>query len=146
MPEEFYSILGISSTASQDDIKNAFRELALKYHPDRDKSAGAEERFKKINEAYAVLSHTERRKEYDSLGVKKFTQTYSMDDILREFYRNFNIESVFSNLADSTNTLIKTEGNTKEANDKRLGAGVDIVLDIALLVGYFYWKGKKKSE
>jgi len=146
MPEDFYLILGVSVSASRDDIKSAFRELALKYHPDKDSGVGAEERFKKINEAYAVLSDSVKRKEYDSLGVNIFTQTHSMDDILREFYKNFNIESVFSSLANNTDTLIKTKGNTTDSNDRRLGAGVEIVLDIALLVGYFYWKGKKKPE
>jgi DnaJ-class molecular chaperone len=146
MPEDFYLILGVSVSASRDDIKSAFRELALKYHPDKDSGVGAEERFKKINEAYAVLSDSVKRKEYDSLGVNIFTQTHSMDDILREFYKNFNIESVFSSLANNTDTLIKTKGTTTDSNDRRLGAGVEIVLDIALLVGYFYWKGKKKPE
>ena len=54
--------------AKTDDIKSAYRKLALQYHPDRNKSAGAEERFKEISEAYAVLSDEEKRKRYDTYG------------------------------------------------------------------------------
>ena len=53
---DYYEILNVQRTASKDDIKSAYRKLALKYHPDRNKSSEAEEKFKEISEAYAVLS------------------------------------------------------------------------------------------
>ncbi len=68
--KDFYSILGVSRDASEEDLKSAFRKLALKYHPDRnpdDKSA--EEKFKEINEAYSVLSDPEKRRMYDLYGT-----------------------------------------------------------------------------
>lgn len=63
--KDYYAVLGVSTTASPEEIKRAFHLLAMKYHPDRNKSGGAEERFKDINEAYQVLSDPELRKEYE---------------------------------------------------------------------------------
>jgi molecular chaperone DnaJ len=65
---DYYEVLGVPKAAKTDDIKSAYRKLALQYHPDRNKSAGAEERFKEISEAYAVLSDEEKRKRYDTYG------------------------------------------------------------------------------
>jgi len=65
---DYYEILGVSRNASSDDLKQAFRRLARKYHPDVNKQADAEERFKEINEAYAVLSDPEKRAAYDRFG------------------------------------------------------------------------------
>jgi molecular chaperone DnaJ len=65
---DYYEVLGISRSASKEEIKNSYRKLALQYHPDRNKSPGAEEKFKEISEAYAVLSDDEKRKRYDTYG------------------------------------------------------------------------------
>jgi molecular chaperone DnaJ len=65
---DYYEVLGVPREADEKAIKDAFRTLALKYHPDRNKEPGAEERFKEIAEAYAVLSDPKKRKEYDSAG------------------------------------------------------------------------------
>ena len=67
---DYYETLGVSKTASEDEIKSAFRKLARKHHPDvaKDKKA-AEEKFKQINEAYEVLSDPEKRQKYDQLGA-----------------------------------------------------------------------------
>ena len=65
---DYYEVLGISRNASEEDIKKAFRRLALEYHPDRNKGDGAEERFKEVNEAYQVLSDPKKRTSYDRFG------------------------------------------------------------------------------
>jgi DnaJ-class molecular chaperone len=68
--KDYYEVLGVPRTASEDDIKKAFRKLARKYHPDVAKlQKGAEEKFKEINEAYEVLGDPEKRKKYDELGA-----------------------------------------------------------------------------
>lgn len=63
---DFYSILGVKPTASQDEIKAAYKKLALEFHPDRNKSPGAEDQFKKISEAYSVIGNKTKRKDYDA--------------------------------------------------------------------------------
>ncbi|MGM0441469.1 MAG: molecular chaperone DnaJ [Elusimicrobiota bacterium] len=69
--KDYYDILGVSKDASQDEIKKAYRKLALKYHPDRtDGDEESQEKFKEINQAYEVLSDTEKRKKYDRFGEK----------------------------------------------------------------------------
>lgn len=65
---DYYEILGVSRTASAEELKSAFRTLARKYHPDVNKEADAEEKFKEINEAYAVLSDADKRRAYDQFG------------------------------------------------------------------------------
>ena len=90
MTKDYYEVLGVSKSASADQIKSAYRELAMKYHPDRNKEKNAEEKFKEINEAYAVLSDPQKRKQYDSFGPEGFGQRYSEEDI----FRGFNFEDI----------------------------------------------------
>ncbi|MYW21844.1 DnaJ domain-containing protein, partial [Streptomyces sp. SID2955] len=68
MARDFYEVLGVSRTASQDEIQQAYRRLARRHHPDVNKDPGAEERFKDLNEAYSVLSDPKSRARYDRFG------------------------------------------------------------------------------
>jgi curved DNA-binding protein len=86
MAEDYYQVLGIDKKASTDEIKKAYRTLAIKWHPDKNPNnkSAAEEKFKKISEAYAVLSDTEKRQQYDQFGsADQFRQQYSQEDIFR---------------------------------------------------------------
>lgn len=68
MGKDYYRTLGIQKGANDEDIKKAYRKLALKFHPDKNKAAGAEEKFKEIAEAYEVLSDKKKREVYDRYG------------------------------------------------------------------------------
>jgi curved DNA-binding protein len=86
MSDDYYKILGVEKNADTEEIKKAYRKLALKYHPDRNpNNPVAEEKFKKISEAYAVLSDSGKRKQYDNFGSDQFSQRFSREDIFRDF-------------------------------------------------------------
>ncbi len=68
--KNYYDILGVSRNASKEEIHRAYRKLARKFHPDINKEAGAEDKFKEINEAHEVLKDPEKRKRYDQLGTE----------------------------------------------------------------------------
>ncbi len=91
---DYYEVLGVQRNASKDEIKDAYRKLAMQFHPDRNKDPGAEERFKEISEAYAVLSDDQKRQTYDQLGHSGFDQRYRQEDI----FRGADFDSVFRDM------------------------------------------------
>jgi molecular chaperone DnaJ len=102
---DYYEVLGVPRSASKDEIKNAYRKLALQYHPDRNKSAGSEEKFKEISEAYAVLSDDQKRKRYDTYGHVGSEEVFrgseaNFDEIFRDMgfggFRDI-FEQIFGN-------------------------------------------------
>lgn len=106
MPEDFYKILGVPKNATQDQIKQAYRDLALKFHPDRNKERGSEDTFKKINEAYAVLGDPEKRRQYDMMGSEAFSRRYTEEDI----FRGFNFDNIFKEMGININLGFGNEG------------------------------------
>ena len=93
MPEkkDYYEVLGVSKEASEKDIKSSYRKLAMQYHPDRSDAPDAEERFKEISEAYAVLSDPDKRRQYDQFGHAGINSQYTQEDL----FRGVNFEDIF---------------------------------------------------
>ena len=109
--KDYYKVLTVPREATKEQIKDAYRKLAMQYHPDRNKSPEAEEKFKEISGAYAVLSDDEKRRQYDTLGHTGFDQKYSTEDI----FRGTDFESIL--------------------RDMGFGFGVDNIFD------YFFGRG-----
>jgi molecular chaperone DnaJ len=105
---DYYDVLGVGRDASDDEIKKAYRDLAFKYHPDKNKGdEAAEEKFKEATEAYEVLSDSEKRAQYDQFGKSAFgggpqgfhgAGGFDMDDALRTFMGAFAGENIFEQL------------------------------------------------
>jgi DnaJ-class molecular chaperone len=101
--KDYYEILGVNRNSTHQEIKEAYRKLAFQYHPDRNKeNPSAIEKMKEINEAYAVLSESRKRKDYDflqeqygSYGYDRFKQSYSEEDI----FRGSDINQIFEEMA-----------------------------------------------
>ena len=93
---DYYEVLGVDKSSSSDQIKSQYRKLALKFHPDRNKSPDAQEHFKEISEAYAVLSDSSKRELYDQHGHEGVDGRYSTEDIFRGAGGNFN--DIFNDL------------------------------------------------
>jgi molecular chaperone DnaJ len=91
---DFYDVLGVQKDASKDDIKAAYRRLALQFHPDRNKSPEAEDKFKEISEAFAILSDEEKRKQYDAYGREGVYQKYGQENI----YSGADFQDVFRDM------------------------------------------------
>ncbi|VVB98431.1 Chaperone protein DnaJ [uncultured archaeon] len=104
---DYYEVLGVPKNAPKDQIKKAYRELALKYHPDRNSGKDAEEKFKEVSEAYAVLSDDSKKQQYDQFGHAGFDQRFSQEDIFRnadfsdfsDLFRQFGFgDDIFSSM------------------------------------------------
>ena len=101
---DYYEVLGVKRTATEEEMKKAYRKLALQYHPDRNKSKDAEEKFKTISEAYAVLSDKNKRAQYDQFGAAGFHQRYSQEDI----FRGFDLGDLFKDIGFGSGDLFTT--------------------------------------
>src|SRR3989344_6887556 len=111
--KDYYELLGISKNASQDEIKKAFRNLAKKYHPDINKDKNAEEKFKEINEAFQVLSDSQKRSQYDQFGHAAFRPEDSQgfrDFNFEDLFRNFGFEDIFEGFSGFEGKSRKRKG------------------------------------
>lgn len=130
--KDYYETLGVSKTATDAEIKSAFRKLAKQYHPDINKEEGAEAKFKEIGEAYAVLSDPEKRRQYDQFGHEAYTQGasqggfgggfggFSADDI--------DLSSIFEDLFGGG----MFGGSSRRSNSNRPQKGRDSVVNVSL--------------
>jgi molecular chaperone DnaJ len=121
---DYYEVLGVDRGVSVDDIKKAYRKLAMKYHPDQNKEPGAEEKFKELSEAYAVLSDEQKRSQYDQFGHAGM-QGYTDADI----YNNINFNDIFRgmNFGDSDNLFDLFFGGRGRRD---AGRGADLRYDL----------------
>jgi molecular chaperone DnaJ len=131
--KDYYEVLGVQRKASKDEIKDAYRKLAMQFHPDRNKDAGAEERFKEISEAYAVLSDDQKRQQYDMLGRADFSQRYTQEDI----YSGTDFNSPFSgsgfvNINDLINYMFGRTGFGGRYEERNRGQDIGYDLEITL--------------
>lgn len=122
--KDYYSILGVSKTASDDEIKSAYRNLAKKYHPDINKEADAQEKFKEISEAYSVLSDKTKRSNYDQFGSADGPQGFGGGGGFSGFSQGF--EGGFEDLFN----IFGNFGRSGGASSREQGA--DLVSDITI--------------
>jgi len=166
--KDYYKILGVSKDATQEEIKKAFRKLALKYHPDRHKgNKEAEERFKEINEAYAVLGNPEKRRQYDTFGSQEFHKHFTREDIFRDFdfsdlfrdlgvggnvfgkvffggtARGFDLDDIFSNIFQTGKEGGRVSFQERTGHFDTMRRGQSIVLELPLTLKEMVEGGKK---
>ncbi len=135
--EDYYTILGIDKNADKKDIKKAYRKLALKYHPDKNPSKSAEEKFKDISEAYAVLSDDQKRKMYDTYGHSGIDQQYSKEDI----FRGVDFGDIFGGMGFDFNDIFEQffghrYGFGNSGRVRRKGADLRYDIEISLKDAY----------
>jgi len=128
--KDYYDILDLDHSATKDDIKKAYRKLALKYHPDKNKEKEAETKFKEITEAYAVLYDEEKRKMYDQYGHAGIDQQYTTEDI----FRTADFGDIFRGMGFDFNDIFeqffgRRSGFTQQSRVQR---GSDIRYDIEI--------------
>jgi molecular chaperone DnaJ len=126
--KDYYKVLGITQDASQEEIKKAFRQLARKYHPDVNKDAGAEDKFKEINEAFQVLGNPEKKAQYDQFGTSAFSQ----EDLRGFRNQRFDFDDLFRDFGFGDIFDIFNHGRRREFEDYEEGADLRYDLEITL--------------
>ena len=136
---DYYDVLGVPKGANKDEIKAAYRKLALQFHPDRNKSPDATERFKEISEAYAILSDDEKRGQYDQFGRAGIYERYNPEDIFRgaDFDSIFRDIGGFGGIFEQLLRGFGGFGFQGFAGPQRPSRGEDLVYDLGDIVGRF---------
>lgn len=138
---DYYEVLEVSKTASQEEVKKAYRKLALKHHPDRnpDKKEEAEEKFKELSEAYEVLSDTDKRARYDRYGHEGVKSAFSSSGFSWDDFTHFgDIQDIFGDIF--SNFL----GGGFGRSSRRSNRGNDLKLNISISLEEAY-KGKEQE-
>lgn len=128
--KDYYETLGVSKSASADDIKKAFRNLARKHHPDVNKAAGSAEKFKEINEAYQVLSDSQKRQQYDNFGTSDFSGFGGQGG-----FSGFDFGESFSNFegfSDIFDVFFGGQGGRRQKSGRSQGSDLRYDMEITL--------------
>ena len=155
--QDYYEVLGVARDASPDEIKKAYRKLALKWHPDRHQGAAAEEaerEFKRISEANEVLSDPEKRARYDRFGEnwehgQEFTpppgsQRYSREDFEQAFGGGGGFSDFFSSLFGED--YQREFGGRARSHPRYRHRGADVRAELPLTLGQVLEGGKRRFE
>ena len=137
--KDYYEILGVSKTATADEIKSSFRKLAKKYHPDVSKEENSKEKFQEAQEAYAVLSDETKRKQYDQYGHAAFSNQQSSNGGGYD-YSNFDFSDIFSDLFGGG------FGGFSRSNNQRHSRGQDVLTRLEITFEEAVFGSTKKIE
>src|SRR5574344_695653 len=118
--KDYYEVLGVSKSASDDEIKSAFRKLAKKYHPDVSKEPDAAEKFKEAQEAYAVLSDDQKRRQYDQYGHS----AYSNHGAGGFDFSGFDFSDIFGDIFGNSGFGFNFGGSRGSSNRPRKGQDI----------------------
>ncbi|KAK2852220.1 hypothetical protein Q7C36_007421 [Tachysurus vachellii] len=147
--KDYYEVLGVSKDANEEDLKKAYRKLALKFHPDKNHAPGATEAFKKIGNAYAVLSNTEKRRQYDVSGGEEPSSSAHSAHGGFEFHRGFEAditpEDLFnmffgggfpssSTFANSRDRYTQQTDHTRREREERGDGGFSMFIQLMPIV------------
>jgi molecular chaperone DnaJ len=134
--KDYYDVLGLDHSATKEDIKKAYRKLALKYHPDKNKEKDAEEKFKEISEAYAVLYDDEKRKMYDEYGHAGIDQQYTTEDI----FRTTDFGDIFRGMGFDFNDIFEQffggRGGFRQRSQQQRGNDIRYDIEVSLEDAY----------
>jgi curved DNA-binding protein len=155
---DYYQVLGLKKAATQEEIKKAYRKLAVKYHPDKNPgNSEAEDKFKEINEAYAVLSDPQKKMQYDQFGSTGFHERFSQEDIFRGFDvgdlfkdKGFGTEDIFSRIFGGG---FHQRGRGGFGGGRRKGEDFTLEMEVSFSEAYAggdkriaYMRGGKREE
>ena len=129
--KDYYEILGVSKTATDEEIKRAFRKLAKQYHPDVNKEPGAEEKFKEIGEAYSVLSDENKRRQYDQFGHAAFQNGGGSGGFSGFDAGDINLDDILSDLFGGGFGFSGFGGRTSRSSSRSRGSDSRVVLNLS---------------
>ena len=142
---DYYEILGVSKSADANEIKKAYRKVAMKYHPDKNpNNKSAEEKFKEAAEAYAVLSDEDKKNRYDQLGHQQYQQFGSQQG--QGFSGGINVEDIFNSVFGGGGGFGDIFGFGSDSGSRKRKGGTDLKISIPLTLEEMYSGGSKKLK